>query len=115
MPDLPAKLNVLLGTRAAPTLIGRVQAIDPERLNVINAWPDLYDELQATWSPRFMERLAGPKPSDPEKSAAEKAAMLHEAHVFMGGIPYPREIKSRTPNMIWAHFGFAGTSNLKDS
>lgn len=41
--------------------------------------------------------------------------MLQDAHVMLGGIPFPKKLNGRAPNMLWAHFGFAGVSNLRGS
>ncbi len=113
--ELPQKLNVILVNRQAPSLIARVSAINPARLNVIDAWPDFYGELEAEWSDRMMERLAGPRPDAAPRSESEKAAMLQDAHVMLGSMPFPQHLGGRVPSMHWAHFGFAGISNLSGS
>lgn len=113
--QVPDRVNVILLNRYAPALMERVKAIDPERLNVSNVWPDFYDELAAVASERMMERIGGPKPEIPARSPDEAAAVLRDAHVLLGALPYPRKIRDRVPNLLWAHFGFAGISNLMDS
>lgn len=110
--EVPEVVNVVLLTRQAPALVERVRTIAPDRLRVFNVWPDFYDELAATWSERMMERLGGPKPGQPPRSPEDAAAVMREAHVLLGSIPYPHRIRERAPNLLWAHFGFAGVSNL---
>lgn len=113
---LPDKLNVLLLTaRAGDPFVERVKALDPGRLNVVNAWPIYYDELNSEWSERTMDRLAGPRPNVPQGVEETKKELERDAHIVLGGVPYPRQMPSRAPNLIWAHFGFAGLSNLMGS
>jgi phosphoglycerate dehydrogenase-like enzyme len=113
--SLPEKVNVVILNRQGPSLIDRIKAIDPRRLEVFDVWPDFYDELAGSWSFRMMERLGGPKPETPARPPEEAAAVLREAHVMLAGLPYPRSIRDRVPNLLWAHFGFAGVSNLVGS
>jgi phosphoglycerate dehydrogenase-like enzyme len=112
---VPQKVNVVILNRQAPDLIERIRSIDPERLNVFDVWPDFYDELAGSWSFRMMERLGGPKPEATPRSPEDAAAVLRDAHVMLAGLPYPRTIRDRVPNLLWAHFGFAGVSNLNGS
>ncbi len=113
--SLPDRVNVIILNRQGNALVERIKSIDPDRLNVTNVWPDFYDELASEWSFRMMERLGGPKPEEPARSPEEAAAVLREAHCALVGLPYPHRIRERVPNLRWAHFGFAGVSNLAGS
>jgi len=113
---LPSPLNVLIATpRATSGLEERIRAVAPGNIEVANIWDDLYAELKAEWSERMMERLAGPPPVKLARSPVETAALLRSAHVMLCGMPFPMHLKGRTPQLMWAHFGFAGISNLRGS
>lgn len=43
----------------------------------------------------------------------ERERMLREAHVIVCSLPYPKELRERTPNLKWVQFLFAGVSDFK--
>jgi phosphoglycerate dehydrogenase-like enzyme len=114
MPEpLPDILNVLVLTRGSPTVVDRIKAVAPDRLNVTYAWPDFVPEMMRDWEEGMMRRYAGE--SVPTRSPEECEALLREAHVMYMAVPFPKTAPSRAPNLRWAHFSFAGVSNLADT
>jgi D-2-hydroxyacid dehydrogenase (NADP+) len=111
LPELPDILNVLVVQRASERVIERIKAIAPERLNVVAAIPDTLPELQFQ-VPGGMARSSG-QGAGTSMMAAERATLIKSTHVVFAGVPYPGVMPSLAPDLIWAHFGFAGTSNLK--
>jgi phosphoglycerate dehydrogenase-like enzyme len=89
----------------------RVRAVAPGRLEVFDGWGDLIPEMREEWPERMMARQV-PEPVPVTRSEAEREAMIASAHVVLCGVPFPRHLPARAPNVRWAHFTFAGTSNL---
>jgi len=98
--------------RASEGVIDRIKAIAPARLNVVAALPESLPELEFML-PGGMTRPSNQEGAAPPLTAAERAALIESTHVVLAGVPFPRVMPSLAPNLIWAHFGFAGTSNLK--
>ena len=115
MPTLPRKLNVGVAYHASPEYLERIKAVDPERLDVTYLWPHLLAEMSADWPARTMERFAADIAAREPMPAAEKEALLRETHVLLMGNPNPKHLIAQVPNLIWAHFNFAGISNLMSS
>jgi glyoxylate/hydroxypyruvate reductase len=109
---LPEKLNVLILT-PSPDPVERVRAVAPERLNVTYAFYDFIDDVRAHWSERSMTRFT--RPGESPRTPAESEALLRDAHVILMSVPFPYELPRRAQNLIWAHFAFAGISNLRGS
>ena len=108
--ELPDVLNVLI-FRGDVRTIDRIKAVAPDRLNVIDVSADFNDELAAEWPARMLPRL----PEATPRSVEEREAVLREAHVALMGLPFPKTMPSRAPALRWAHFPFAGVSNLMGS
>src|SRR5688572_11889675 len=98
---LPDVLNVLVISRADPATIERIKAIAPGRLNVLHVWDDFQPELAEDWPPSQMARRGGGGPG-PTRSRDELEEVIREAHVVLLSVPYPRKVRSRMPNLIWA-------------
>ena len=114
MPESPPEIvNVLVLTRGSPAVVDRIKAVAPKRLNVTYAWPDFVPEMMNDWEEGMMRRYAGD--SVPARTAEECEALVRDAHVIYMAVPFPKTIPSRAPNLRWAHFSFAGVSNLVNS
>ena len=108
------RLNVLVLSRLAPEALASVCAVAPDRLNVIDGWPEFQDVLAQDWPPSLLQRSPASLP--PRKlSDAERDAALSTAEVVLLGYPYPKHLPSRMPKLRWAHLGGAGVSSLADS
>lgn len=108
---LPQKLNVMLMTPTTDATRERIRAVSPEALQVIDLWPDIFTEVSREWSPTWMNRFSSTKPQA-TRTAGETESLIRQAHVLLVGLPYPKTIPGRASSLIWAHFPFAGTSNL---
>ena len=108
---LPDKLNVMVITSANKGTLDRIRSIDPDRLNVIDAFSDFIPEMAEEWPERMMQRNTS-KAAPPSRSPEERETLLREAHVILLGVPFPLHLAPRATNLLWAHFAFAGTSNL---
>ena len=109
--NLPDTIDVMLALRASPEYVERVKAVAPGRINVIDIWPDLIPEMKEEWPERMMARNAADAPPI-TRSPEEREALIESAHVVLCGVPFPRHLPHRAKNLRWAHFTFAGTSNL---
>ena len=109
--NLPEKINVLIAMPATADYIERVREIAPDRINVFDAWGDLIPEMRDEWPERMMARQV-PEPVEVTRTEAEREAMIADAHVVLCSVPFPRHLPHRAKNLRWAHFTFAGTSNL---
>jgi D-2-hydroxyacid dehydrogenase (NADP+) len=114
MADLPEKLNVHIAVSAKQEYLDRVKAIAPDRLNVVYIFPELLEDLRPDWPARTMERFASSVPAA-SMPTEERNALLKDAHVMLLGNPFPRKMAPELPNLQWAHFNFAGVSNLMGS
>ncbi len=111
--NLPEILNVAIAFHADDAYLARVAAIDP-RINVQYVWPHLLEGMAPDWPPRIMARFTGDHPTSPMASA-ELDALLAGAHVALMGNPYPKQAQPAMTSLLWAHFNFAGVSNLMGS
>ena len=111
MPQLPDVLNILIVTRANESVVERIKAIAPGRLNVSLLAPNELPELEFQM-PGGSTRGGGQDTQALSMDAAERMALIENTHVVFATVPFPRVMPSIDPNLVWAHFGFAGTSNL---
>lgn len=111
--DLPDKLNVVVASPRAVDL-EQVRSVAPERLNVVDAFADLYPEIEKDWQPRVIEQLIG-KPPISSMSEAEREALIEGAHVMLFSMPYPMSLAPRAKNLRWVHFTSAGPVRLNSS
>jgi phosphoglycerate dehydrogenase-like enzyme len=89
----------------------RIRAIAPGRIEVFDAWGDLIPEMREEWPERMMARQV-PEPVPVTRTETEREEMIVGAHVVLCSVPFPRHLPHRAKNLRWAHFTFAGTSNL---
>lgn len=85
--NLPNTLNVLVLGNLSEAELASIRAVSPERLNV----QVVTDAVQAD----------------------EPDAAVRTAHVLYLGSTGPRDLAERARAALWAHFFFAGVSNLK--
>jgi phosphoglycerate dehydrogenase-like enzyme len=119
--ELPEKLNVLVITQTNEA-VERIRAVAPDRLNVAHAFQDFLPEMAAQWPERVMVRNGWQRPSRLEGQATpevfrapdETEALVREAQAMLLTVPFPKTLPTRAPNLIYAHFSFAGVSNLFD-
>ncbi len=111
---LPEKINVLVVTSVTEETLERIRSIDRKRLNVVDAFADFVPEMAGEWPERMMQRNTSQAPP-PSRSVAKREALLREAHVMLLGVPFPHHLVPRATNLQWAHFAFAGISNLANS
>jgi phosphoglycerate dehydrogenase-like enzyme len=90
-----------------------LNAVAPGRLNIVDALGDFVPEMATEWSPQWMGRFFSNAPAPNPDHDIEKLA--REAHILVMALPYPKTLPTRTESLLWAHFPFAGTSNLWDS
>ncbi|MGE0686254.1 MAG: NAD(P)-dependent oxidoreductase [Dehalococcoidia bacterium] len=109
--NLPDKINVMIAMRVDEAYKARVRAVAPGRIEVFDAWGDLIPEMREEWPERMMARNAS-EPVEITRTPEEREAMIAAADVVLCGVPFPRHLPHRATNLKWAHFTFAGTSNL---
>jgi phosphoglycerate dehydrogenase-like enzyme len=83
--DLPDVLNVLV-LQGGREVVERIEAAATGRLDVVD--------------------LTG------EVDGEGREVLLRGAHVLYLGLPADKTLPTRTPTLLWAHFAFAGVSNL---
>jgi phosphoglycerate dehydrogenase-like enzyme len=110
---LPKTVNVLVLTRGNPNVVDRIRAVAPDRLNVTYAWHDFVPEMTRDWEEGMMRRYE--TGVQPQRSAEECEDLVRQAHVMFLAVPYPKTLPARASNLRWAHFSFAGVSNLSNS
>ena len=112
MPDaLPEKLNVMVIASAGEAVLQRIQSADPNRINLIDAFADFVPEMSREWPERMMQRNTSHAPP-PTRTPEELEALVRSTHVMLLGVPFPAHLLPRASQLRWAHFAFAGTSNL---
>jgi len=114
--SLPETINVVIATRIhdPEAYMERIRALAPGRIHVKYAWGEFIPEMRREWPDRMMRRNAGEAESS-ARGDAEREAMLANTHVMLFGVPFPMHVPPRAPRLRWAHFTFAGISNLKGS
>lgn len=113
---VPEKINVVIATRIRDVdeYLDRVRAVAPGRINARYAWGDFIAEMGREWPERMMRRNAN-EAAENALPDDEREAMLAETNVMLLGVPFPQNVVQRAPNLLWAHFTFAGISNLAGS
>lgn len=112
-PDLPNPLNVLALTRGIDDVEARIEAVAPGRVKATYAFPDFIPEMTRDWDEGMMIRYRSQ--DKPARDAQECEALVRDAHIMLLAVPYPKTLPGRAENLRWAHFTFAGVSNLRDS
>ena len=106
MPTLP----VLTITRVSAGDRAKIEAVSPTiRLTDAGGWFD--GEMRDTWPPFTATRYLAPN-AHGLGSRAERDALLANAEIIMGGWPFPRDLRARSPKLKWFHQRPAGASNL---
>lgn len=110
--ELPEKLNVVIAVRRVDADL--VRAVAPERVNVIDAFDDLFPEIEADWPPRIIEQQIGAVPPS-SMTPKQRDELIRSAHVMVFGMPYPVSLSQRADNLRWIHFTNAGPVGLRTS
>ena len=108
---LPALVNVLV-LEGGDKAVARIRSVAPDRLNVVDLAAEFVDELAGEWPGRPGETppaRPGSRPPD------EREALVGDAHIVLLGVPFPKTLPRRAPKLMWAHFAFAGVSNLMET
>jgi phosphoglycerate dehydrogenase-like enzyme len=108
--SLPDVLNVLFVNRGDEQAMARVEAVAPGRIQVARLGDEFADDVAREWS-----RSQRPDPAAPLRTPEELDRLLRDTHITYAAHPFPKTLPRRLPNLIWAHFGFAGVSNLMGS
>jgi phosphoglycerate dehydrogenase-like enzyme len=90
----------------------RIRGVAPDRVNVVSLGNDFGDE--EVWPPDRVRR-GTPPGREGLISREEREAHWRSAHVLYLALPFPVSITRNAPNLLWAHFSFAGVSNLRGS
>src|SRR5262245_51240652 len=105
-------VNVLAIQRISAADRARIEAIDPViRLTDAGGWFD--GEIRDTWPPYAVARYLAAGAIAGQGTPAERAQLLEEAEVILGGWPFPLDLRARSPRLKWFHQRPAGASNLR--
>lgn len=113
--ELPQNVNIVVVRDDPDPVIERIAAVDPTRVSVRKLWHSFTPELYEQWPAPLVDRFIRTQPRPDEPFGAELEAILAEAHVLFCSYPFPQQLTGRMPNLRWAHWGFAGISNLNGS
>lgn len=105
-----AGINVLSMVRLSDTDRVAITAIDP-RISLTDAGGWFDGELRATW-PAFTAARYLPPNSHGQGTPAERARLLAETEIILGGWPFLKDLRARAPKLKWFHQRPAGASNL---
>lgn len=109
------KTNVLIVYQYPEEVIERIRSVAPDRLNVVSANAEFYDEIIADWDENLTKRFIRQTPEKPKLSPEEKEKLLQEADAVFMSFPFPKTLPQRATNLRWIHFPFAGVSNLRNT
>jgi phosphoglycerate dehydrogenase-like enzyme len=97
--------------RVSAESIRKIAAIDPLiQLTDAGGWFD--GEVRESWPDFSVRRYMG-RSAQGRGSREERDALLADAEVLLGGFPFPRDLRKRTPKLKWFHQLPAGASNLR--
>ena len=103
-------VNVLNIQRLSVADQAKIEGVDQTvRLTDAGGWFD--GEIRATWPPFATARYLPPNAAG-SGTRAQRDGLLAAAEVILGGWPFPRDLRSRAPNLKWFHQRPAGASNL---
>jgi glyoxylate/hydroxypyruvate reductase A len=106
------RITVLSIQRLSTEESAKIKAVDPAiRLTDAGGWFD--GEITATWPSFTTQRYLAPNASG-SGTREERDRLLAAAEVILGGWPFPRDLRSRAPNLKWFHQRPAGASNLRN-
>lgn len=104
-------LQVLSIQRISAADRARIEAVDPAiRFSDAGGWFD--GEIRDTWPAFTAQRYLAPNATG-QGTRAERDALLADAEVILGGWPFPRDLRARSPKLRWFHQRPAGASNLR--
>ena len=113
MTELPNPLNILLFMDSEDAPIAELEAVAPGRLSAIavpaQAFVDDAGMLPATTG------LWKARPWSTDLTPGELEQVLRDTHVLVLTLPYPKRLFPRMPNLLWAHYLWAGISDLQHS
>lgn len=112
---MPDKLVVVVIRDCAPQDIERIQAIDPDRLEVVPLWRSLRPDTERFFPETHIKRFERPDPWMDIYPPEEVDRVLAAAQAIYSGAVHPSDILSRMPNVRWAHFSMAGLSSIQHS
>jgi phosphoglycerate dehydrogenase-like enzyme len=105
-----ATIKVLSMVRLTAADRAMIEAVDPRiRLTDAGGWFD--GELRATW-PAFTAARYLPPNSHGQGTPEDRARLLEDAEIILGGWPFPKDLRARAPRLKWFHQRPAGASNL---
>lgn len=103
-------INVLSLVRLSGADRAKIEAAAPSvRLTDAGGWFD--GELRETWPAFTSARYLAPNATG-QGTPAERDSLLANAEVILGGWPYLRDLRARSPRLKWFHQRPAGASNL---
>src|ERR1700758_2382902 len=103
-------INVLAIQRISAEDRARIEAVDPSiALTDAGGWYD--GEIRDTWPAFTAARCLAPSATG-AGTREERDRFLAEAEVFLGGWPFPLDLRARAPRLKWFHQRPAGASNL---
>ena len=106
-------IDVLTLTRLSAADRAKIEAVDPAiRLTDAGGWFD--GELRDTWPEFTAARYLAPG-ANGTGTRQDRDRLLAQAEVVLGGWPYPRDLRARSPLLKWFHQRPAGASNLLSS
>ena len=105
------QINVVTLIRLSDEQKAKIAAIDP-CITFIDCGGWFDGEIIDTWPEFTSQRYLRP-PEDEKQNRAARDAALADSEVVLGGWPYPKDIRARTPKLKWFHQGNAGASNLR--
>ena len=104
------RINVLSIHRINAAERAKIEATDPA-LELIDAGGWFDGEIRETWPAVTSARYLPPK-SNGSGTRDERDRLLAQAEIALGGWPFPRDLRARSPKLKWFHQRPAGASNL---
>jgi len=112
---MPDKFVVAVIRDSAPQDLERIQAVDPDRIEVVPLWRSLRPDTERFFPETHISRFERPDSSMDALVPEEVTRVLTEAQVVYSGAVHPSDILSRLPNVRWVHFSMAGLSSIAHS
>lgn len=103
------KLNVLCIIEPDERVLEQIRAVAPDRINVEHVWAEFKDEILLQWPTRMVDRV---RHHTPQRTPEETDRLVREADIMLLNVPFPHTVPQRVGNLKWAHFQFAGISNI---
>ena len=110
-----ALLNVVVLRDESSKVLDRIESVAPGRIIAKNIWHSVLPELYNDWPRNLVDRFARSTSQGNLLSQECLEKTLAQADVLLAGHPYPKRLLSRMPQLRWAHWAFAGISNLNES